>query len=122
MGGMTHSKAYIKADGAMLETLPGAKLDIGGNERAVVVGSNRIHGYSETIKPSVLTCEISLMQGTSLAKLQNIVAATVTYEADTGQTFVMRNAFVTKTLSVTAGEGGKVALEFNGDPAEEMGA
>lgn len=121
MAGMTHSMAYIKTDGAMLATLPGAKLDIGGKERAAVVGATSIHGYSETIKPSVLTCEISLQQGISLEKLRNITAATVTYEADTGQTYVMRNAFVAKTLSVTAGEGGKVALEFSGDPAEEMG-
>lgn len=119
--GMTHSKAYIKTDGAMLATMPGAKLDLGGVERSPVVGGNVVLGYSEVIKPSMLTCEISLGQGTSLAELQGITAATVTYEADTGQTYVMRNAFVTKTLSVTAGEGGKVALEFSGDPAEEMG-
>ena len=120
--GMTHSKAYIKAGNlGLLATMPGAKLDIGGNERAPVIGSNGILGYSETIKPSMLTCEISLGQGTSLAALQKIVDATVTYEADTGQTYMMNHAFVTKTLSVTAGEGGKVALEFSGDPAEEMG-
>lgn len=119
--GKTHSKAYIKWNGKMLATLPGAKLDIGGDERAPVIGSNAIHGYSETLKPSVLTCEISVSEGTSLAELKNITGATVTYEADTGQTWVQRNAFVTKTLSVTAGEGGKVALEFAGDPAEEMG-
>lgn len=122
MAGMTHSKAYIKHDGKMLATLPGAKLDIGGNERAAVVGANTIHGYSETLKPSMLTCEISLQQGTSLAELKDITAATITYEADTGQTYVIRNAFVTKPLSVTAGDGGKVALEFAGDPAEEMGS
>ena len=121
MAGMTHSKAYIKYNSKMLASLPGAKLDIGGNDRAPVIGSNSIHGYSETIKPAMLTCEISLQQGTSLAELKDITGATVTYEADTGQTYVIRNAFVTKTLSVTAGDGGKVALEFAGDPAEEMG-
>ena len=120
MAGKAHSVAYIKVDGAMLETLPGAKLDLGGWERAPVMGSGKIHGYSEVLKPSVLTCEISLTQGRSLAQLQAIVDATSTYEADTGQTYVQRNAFVAKTLTVTEGEGGKVALEIMGDPAEEM--
>lgn len=119
--GMVHSKAWIKAGGALLETLPGAKLDLGGNERAPVVGNHSVHGYSETVKPAVLTCEISLTQGYSLEQLRNLVDATVTYEADTGQTYVMRGAFVSKTLSVSAGDGGKVALEFSGDPAQEMG-
>lgn len=120
MAGMTHSKAWIKANGRLLQTLPGAKLDIGGNERAPVMGSNSIHGYSETLKPSMLTCELSLSEGVSLSELKDITGATVTYEADTGQTWVMRNAFVAKTLNITAGEGGKVALEFQGDPAEEL--
>lgn len=121
MGGMTHSMAYIKTDGALLNSMPGAKLDLGGKTREPVIGGNGILGYAEKIKPSSLECEISLSQGTSLAALQKIVNATVTYEADTGQTYVIRNAFVTETLSVTAGEGGKVALKFSGDPAEEMG-
>lgn len=120
--GMTHSKAYIKTDGALLETMPGAKLDMGGNERTPVEGGNAMLGYSEKIKPGMLTCEIVLKQGTSLAKLSKIVDATITYEADTGQTYVIRHAYCAKTLSVTAGDGGKVALEFCGDPAEEMGA
>lgn len=119
--GMTHSRAYIKTDSALLATMPGAKLDMGGVERAPVVGGNAMLGYSETIKPGMLTCEIALQQGVSLAVLQKIKAATITYEADTGQTYVIRNAYCAKTLTVTAGEGGKVALEFVGDPAEEMG-
>jgi len=118
--GATHSMAYIKHDGTLLSTLPGAKLDLGGRARASVVGDNAIHGYSETLKPSMLECEISLAQGYSLEQLRNLTGATVTYEADTGQTYVMRDAFVTETLSVTAGEGGKVALKFEGQPAEEM--
>lgn len=117
-----HSMAYIKVDGAMLPTMPGAKLDLGGVVRASVIGDNAILGFSETKKPSMLECEISLGAGMSLAALQGITDATITYEADTGQTYVVRSAFVTETLNVTAGEGGKVALKFEGQPAEEMGA
>jgi len=121
MGGMTHSMAYIKAGSlGLLETLPGAKLDIGGKARTPVRDHN-VLGYSETIKPGTVECEIALKQGTSLATIAAITDATVTYEADTGQTYVIRNAFATETLSLTAGEGGKVAVKFAGDPAQEMG-
>ena len=119
--GMTHSMAYIKTDATLLATMPGAKLDIGGKTRDPVIGDNRIHGFSQKLKPSMLECEISLSQGTSLAQLAKIDAATITYEADTGQTYVMRNAFLTEPPTVSAGDGGKVSLKFAGDPAEEMG-
>lgn len=122
MSGARHSIAYIKVDGLLLATMPGAKIDIGGKARASVVGASEIHGYGETIKPSTLECEISLGQGMSLEGLRNITAATVTYEADTGQTWVIRDAFVSETLNITAGDGGKVALKFEGQPAEEMSA
>lgn len=121
MGGMRHSKAFIKVDGNLLATMPGPKLKLGGNKRTPVLGDNSVLGYSETVDPSMLECEISLGQGMSLAALSKISNATVTYEADTGQTYVVRNAFVTETLEVSGGDGGKVALKFAGDPAEEMG-
>jgi hypothetical protein len=120
--GMRHSIAYIKVDGALLATLPGPKLDLGGRARTSVVGDNALLGYTEQLKPAMLECEISLGQGMSLAQLQKISGATVTYEADTGQTWVIRDAFVTETLNVTGGDNGKVALKFEGGPAEEMGA
>jgi hypothetical protein len=118
---MTHSRAYIKVNGALLETLPGAKLKLGGDKRAPVVGNRGLIGYSETTEPAELDCEIALTAGTSLAALRDIVDATLTYEADTGQTYVVRNAFVTEAIEVSAGDGGKVMLKFAGDPAEEMG-
>ncbi|MFG6462260.1 phage tail tube protein [Roseateles sp. DXS20W] len=117
---MTHSRAYIKVDGALLETMPGPKWKLGGSKRTPVVG-NRVLGYSEMTEPGELECELVLTQGMSLAALKDITDATLTIEADTGQTYVGRNAFVTDALEVTSGDGGKVALKFACDPLEEMG-
>jgi hypothetical protein len=118
---MTHSRAFIKADGKLLETLPKPKLGLGGQKREPVIGDNGVLGYKEAIEPGTVECQISLKQGTSLAELKRITDATITYEADTGQTYVIRHAFVTDTLMVTAGDGGVVDVKFAGDPAEEMG-
>lgn len=118
---MTHGKAFIKVDGKLLLTLPGAKLDLGGVERKAVIGANGVHGFTETTKPAMLECEVSLTAGYSLAQLGKITGATVTYEADTGQTYSVNNAFVTDTMQVTAADGGKVPIKLCGDPAQELG-
>ncbi|MDP1655714.1 MAG: phage tail tube protein [Hylemonella sp.] len=120
MSGMRLGKAFIKFNGELLETLPGASIDIGGVERKVIKGNNSIHGYSEEPKESMIECEVSVGPSTSLTKLGAITGATITFEADTGQTWVVRNAFNTVTPKATDGDGGKVPVKFAGDPAEEM--
>ncbi len=120
--GQRLGKAFIKVDGKLLESLPGAKIDIGGVERTPVVGATSVHGYAEKLKPATVECEISVSKDTSLADLAKIADATITFECDTGQTYVVRNAFVTDTLQATAEDGGKVPLKFSGPPAEEMKA
>lgn len=112
-------KAFVKANGKMLRSMPGAKLDLGGMERAVVKGSSAVHGYSESIKESSLECEIALARGDKLEDLRNLTDATITFECDSGQTYVIRDAFIVDTLSLSEGEGGKVPVKFAGQPAEE---
>lgn len=121
MSSKRHSMAYISVDGQLLPTLPGAKIDLGGRERAAVTGDNAILGYSEKIKPAMLECEVSLGEGMSLAQWARVTQSTITYEADTGQTYMIRDAFLTEPPSLASGDGGKVSLKFSGHPAQEMG-
>ena len=109
--------AKIKIDGNLLESLPGAKIDLGGMERTAVTGSFSVHGYAEKIKPAQVECEISLGPDTDLEKLADIVGATIQFECDTGQTYVVSNAFNVVTAVITEGEGGKIPMMFQGDPA-----
>lgn len=113
-------KAFIKVNGQLLESMPGAKLDAGGIERTPVTGANGVHGYSEKIVPAHLECEISVGPDTKVLNHAKWVAETVTFECDTGQTFVMRNAFSAKPPVLTAEDGGKVPVEFFGDPADQV--
>lgn len=114
-------KAYIKVDAGLLETMPGAKLDPGGVTRTTVVGNNRVLGYSTKPKQARLECQIALGSNTSLEALGKIENATITFECDTGQTYTLRNAWLTDTPNVTDGDGGQVPLIFEAPPAEEMG-
>lgn len=112
-------RAFIKTDGSLLETMPGAKIDIGGVARKEVVGSHG-GGFAEEHKLATLDCEIMMGPETSLAAIGAIDDATVTFECDTGQIYVMRNAWVAETPAATEGEGGKVPVKFQSEPAEEV--
>jgi hypothetical protein len=113
-------KAYIKVDGALLETMPGAKLDLGGVLREPVMGNNNVLGYAEKPKESRLECEIAVASGTNLEKLRLATSATITFEADTGQLWSISNAWLTEPPVITDGEGGRVPLKFAGPPANEI--
>ncbi len=113
-------KAWIKANGKMLETLPGAKLDIGGTERSTVVGATEVQGYFETPKQSKMECEITVGKDTSLEEYGAMDDVTINFECDTGQKYVQQGAWLTNTPELTAQDGGKVPLTFEGPPADEL--
>jgi hypothetical protein len=112
--------AYIKLDGQLLETMPGAKLDLGGVERTPVVGSNKVLGFASAPKESTLECEIAVGADTDLIAIGRNKDATITFTADTGQTWVVRNAWCVETPKLSDGEGGKAPLKFAGPPADLM--
>lgn len=112
-------RADIRVNGKLLQSHPGATLDIGGVTRTSVVG-HTWHGFSEAAKQSRLECEITLGQDTRLSDLKDIVDAVITFECDTGQTYVIREAFIVDPPTVTDGSDGRVPLVFEGPPAEEM--
>ena len=111
-------KALIKVDGQLLESRPGAKLDIGGVVRDPVVGANSVHGFAEKIKEAVVECEISMGPETNIGAMAGWSDVTVVFECDTGQVYTVRNAWLTEPPVVTAEEGGKVPLKFAGPPAD----
>lgn len=111
-------RAFIKVNGTMLKTHKGAKLDTGGVTRNPVTGTT-VHGFAEEAKEPTLECEISVDGTTSIKQLREITDATVTFEADTGQVFVLRNAWIVDPPVITDGEGGKVPLKFSALSCEE---
>lgn len=115
-------RAYIKAGGELLRTETGAKIDLGGVTRTPVTGPAGVHGFAEKVKEAMLECEVVLAKGDSLDKFRQMTDVTVTFEADTGQVYVIRNAWCMEPPVVTEGEGGKIPLKFVGPQAEEQTA
>lgn len=119
MSNRVQGRFQIKANGKLLETHPGATLDIGGSTRETVTGANAVHGFKESIKPAKVECEISVKGSTSLAEIRNWDDITVTVESDTGQTWVVSHGWVTEPPTTTDNDG-KAKIVIEGPPAEEM--
>lgn len=115
------SRVTIQFDGRTVRSIPGATIDLGGSERTAHAGSGKDDIYStEETKPGMITCRINLAKGDSVERYRNMKNAVATYNLDTGQTYIMREAFTTKTLTLTPGENGTVQLEIAGKPATEV--
>lgn len=117
--------AYIKVTGhGLLATMPGAQLEMGGVERTPVMQGSKLIGFSEQGMPARVTCEISVGADDYVAEIARIVNETVTFECDTGNTYVVANAFCAKP-PVLKGAGssgdGNYTLELVGSPAVELG-
>src|ERR1051325_2804284 len=96
-------QSRIKVNSVLYETEGKSSLEIGGTTREGVEADFAAGHFTEKTTASKLTCSMLLTASVSLAALQAIDNATVTMEADTRQTYVIRNAYVANT--VTASEG-----------------
>lgn len=114
-------KVVIKVGGSQLNTMPGAKLNVGGTSRTPVVGATKVLGFSEAIKEPMIDCQVSLGKGQSLKSL-DFADATVSFICDTGQVFAMNHAFVTEPFELTAAEGGQIPLKISAESCEEVTA
>jgi hypothetical protein len=112
-------RAQIKYNGKLLRTEKNAKVNTGGVTRKGQAG-DRVHGYSEETAIPFIECEVALAKGDSLLELNKATDVTVTFEADTGQTWVLKDAWLVDPAEASAGEGGKVKLKFEGMTCEEM--
>jgi len=115
--GQLLGRAWVRWNGKTLRTAEGAKLNLGGITRESVVG-NEVHGHLEKVVPGKVECEIVVHEGDSPEELSAIRDATVTFECDTGQTYIIRNAANMVPPELTASNGGAVPVVFEGQPAE----
>lgn len=114
----TFGKATIQVNGKRLQSYPGASCDIGGVTRNSVVGDNDF-AYSEANKQSSVNCEVMIPAGFSLRELSDNADISVVFKMDTGQSYLQSPAWLVNPPVATAGEGGRVALQFEGPPMQE---
>ncbi len=111
-------RAFIKHNGQLLRTKEGAKLNMGGVKRNTEKGDTGVHGYSEEVSEPFIECSIAHGADTNLTDLRDITDASITFETDSGKSFILRGAWLESPLELEA-KGGAVALRFVGISCEE---
>ncbi len=113
-------RATIRIDGVFYDSLPGATITPGGIQNTEQPGTWEIH-HSEGLIPAVMSASFPAKAGVSVGSFQGKSGVEVTFKADTGQTYIMRDAFQTGVISLQVGNGGGFfPVEFKSNPAEEL--
>lgn len=103
-------RVYITVKGRRLASKEGAKLKMGGVDRETVLADTGPVGFSEkTVAPGV-ECTIPHTADVKLQDFQDMTDVSISFDADTGRSFVLNNAWLTKALEMSKGE---VALAFD---------
>lgn len=113
-------RAFVRVNGQTIASLPGtAKLNPGGVERSPVVGDFGFLGYSEKPVHGEIECEIAVSDETDVAALNSTTDASITFEGDTGQVWIMRGAALAVPVNVQSGDG-KAQVKFIGSEIEQV--
>ncbi len=108
----------VKIDGVLMRSEPGAELSMGGFRRPPHTG-HKVYGHHEEVVHAEVKFTTFHAGGDDLRGLGDKVDATLEFETDTGDTYVVREAWCAEPPVLTGGEG-KVAWVFYGQPAELM--
>ena len=117
MSGQITGKVVIRVDGEVLPTENQATLTPDGVTRNAERHGGKTY-FSEEETAPMLECNILITKNVDVKALSNIIGATVLFEADTGQQYVMRQAFTTEVVSHNGS--GKTAMKMSSDTVEKI--
>lgn len=109
----------ILIDGSLLHSKPGATLDPGGIVRTTIE-SDQPGYFAESRKAAKIECDLVVDKNFSAESLRSADDFTATFEAATGQVWVVNHAYVVDPPVITAGTNGGAKLVIEGPPAQEM--
>ena len=117
MGQLT-GKAIIRWDGNALATENGATINPGGINRQGERHGGKAYYKEDEVNPS-LECNVLHDKDTDIIALSGITGATIEFEADTGQTFILRQAFTTEPVQLDSSTG-KATLKMEADTVDKI--
>lgn len=111
-------QATVKKNGSVLRILPGAKLNMGGSGRKFHEGPDGVTGWTATEwKAPAVECTAQLAKGEKLSDM-DFEDATVVFETDAGQVFILTGAGTTEPPDFEGGDG-KVAMKIGAMTCKE---
>ena len=115
--GQNTGRAFVTVAGKRLATKEGAKLNTGSPERTGEIGDIGVLGYTEKDTIPFVECTIKHSADTSLSELSAMVDVVISFDTDTGRSFVLRNGWCAKSLEMDKGD---VAVRFEAMSCEEV--
>ncbi len=111
-------RAFIAIDGNRIGSIPGTgKLTIGGEEKTAVMTDIGYAGYSAKPVHAEVELDIVIDATTNINQLNQTNDAVITFELDTGQMFIIKDASLAEPIALQSGDG-KASLRFIGTQAE----
>ncbi|MAZ33383.1 MAG: phage tail protein [Thalassospira sp.] len=104
MSGRITGVATIKVDGQEFPTERGATLDPGGVNRTTKMAGRRVYWVEEPIPPT-LQAIVMHTEDIDIIEIGRIRDATVLFECDNGQDYMLTGAFTTESGQLNSGEG-----------------
>lgn len=112
-------KCIIRIDGSEIRSTDDATLNVGGVNREAVTGGGKVYGYKEETVAPTLECSIAHAKDTDLVALSATTTATIIFETDTGDKYVLREAFMTEPASLQT-TNGTASLNWSAVSCERM--
>ena len=106
-------------NGTTLDVEKGATVMLGGFQQKEVVTESDVHYARENVA-SEIEATVVLQRGQKLSDIYLAGAYELQANCDTGQSFVWPGAFLSNRPKVTAGEGGKVQLQWRAGTYQEL--
>ncbi len=97
----------------------GAKIKVGGIKNNAVPYGRKV-GRAQEFEGSEVTATTNLEKGQRYGNLWDEGEGELQVVCDTGQTFIIGDAFLTEHPEITGGEGGKMELVWAGSAPEEV--
>lgn len=106
-------------NGTKIPLEKGAKFNPGGMKQNVVIAGRQVDCAGE-MTASMLDGTTWLQAGQKLGDILPTGKGELQVICDTGQVFIVPDAFRTDVPDITGGEGGKVPVKIAGSPATEI--
>jgi hypothetical protein len=107
-------------NGTKLNIEKGATFEDSGYDQKPIVTGAQVD-YAQEFMAGKVSCSMRLQRGLNLATIFIAGTAELQFVCDTGQSYLVPDAFIMGRKNITAGEGGKVKIEFGfGGPAQEI--
>ena len=107
----------VRLNGKSQRSAPGATIDFGGLSRKTVIGDGQLLGWKGTPMESKVTATFEHCSETDVDLINGLDDGTLSFECDSGVSYLVRNAFSMNPPKLTGGDSSGLSCEFGGQAA-----